>query len=228
MNKHNHQTDLVFLPGWGFHATVFECLTPYFPEQRLHFLDLPPLNNRCISEVVHEVAHQLPPRSTLAGWSLGGLMAIELCAQFPERFDKLVLLASTPKFSAGADWQGINSARINAFIFAAKQDMQQCLHAFLKLVCFPAAARRAAEYFATHTIQDHAALLSYLPYLFQSDLRTACSNLTQPVLSIAGDRDAILAAEPANSLIISGAGHALFFTHAAAVCRHITSFLDAE
>lgn len=41
-----------------------------------------------------EVLHRLPPRASLVGFSLGGLLALELVAQAPERFDRLALICA--------------------------------------------------------------------------------------------------------------------------------------
>lgn len=202
------RTDLIFLPGFGYRASVFSHLAPYFPEYQLHFADLPPLNEAALITF----AQQLPARSVLAGWSLGGLIAIQLCAKFPERFEKLVLLASTPKFLAATDWPGIHPDNFS--------HLKNSLQDFHKLVCFP--SRTARQHFANHTGD---APLTSLDYLYETDCRREYASLSQPVLSIAGDRDAILPASGTEH--IQGAGHALFYTHAAEVCSRIRNFLEA-
>ena len=46
----------------------------------------------------------LPEKCSIAGWSLGGLLAQKYLERFPQRVQSLMLIASTPKFIASADW----------------------------------------------------------------------------------------------------------------------------
>lgn len=214
-------TDIVCLPGWSYRASVFEVLRPHFPHHRLHFVNLPQLND-CMN--LSTLANTLPPHAALIGWSMGGLAAIALCAQFPDLFPTLILLSSTPRFIADNEWQGINSENAASFMQQTMLDIQKTLDQFQALTCFPSRAARA--YFTLHAYDAaHPSLADELHYLFQVDLRRQFVALTQPVLSIHGARDAVLSPALENSHILPDAGHAALFTHAEEVSRLIHSHI---
>lgn len=215
-------TNLVLFPGWSFHASIFTMLTPYLSHYRLHFIDLPTQHNR---DTLISLAQTLPDQAVLAGWSLGGLTAISLCGLFPEKFSKLILLGSTPKFVADNDWAGIPKAAARQFFSAARVDFENTLADFQTLSCLPSHAIK--EHLTAHSRHDTASLLAQLDFLFQADLRDVFAKLTQPILSIAGECDAVLSVT-AGREIISGAGHAFPFTHAAEVCLRMHQFISSN
>lgn len=199
------QHNLVFLPGWEFRASVFSVIAPYFSQHHLHYKDLPTMAGDKINDILQAFSADIPEDSILIGWSLGGMIAIQLCVQFPHKFKKLVLLSSVPKLNKAQDWDD----------------------KFLKLVCFPSVNRSLRYYLDEHKEQKshEEKRRANLNYLFESDLRKEYSNLTLPILSISGDRDAIAPVSEA-SHCIPGAGHAMFFTHTAEVCAYINQFID--
>lgn len=222
---HTQTADLVFLPGWSFHASIFEMLTPHLQKHRLHFIDLPSLHFHD-THTRSEFVSALPTPSTLIGWSLGGLLAISMCASHPLKFNKLILLASSPKFVADENHPGINSHTANDFLLRASQDAEGLLADFHKLVCMPSHSTRA--HLKSHAMNNAHTTLSQLKYLISADFRNEYAKLTLPILSIAGERDAVLPPTTSNNIIIAGAGHAFSFTHHDEVCRHILNFQDSS
>jgi pimeloyl-[acyl-carrier protein] methyl ester esterase len=220
MRQHN----LVFLPGWGYQASVLTVMAPYFSDMNLHFCDLPD------RAALSSFADALPRHATLIAWSLGGLTAIRLCAQFPAQFTRLILLASSPKFTADADWPGIQRERAHTFLSAAQLDIQQTIHHFHQLVSLPSASRLMRKHLAAHAhhTMNRELLLAQLHDLFAADLRIQLKQLSQPTLIINGERDAILPATPLCKHIIPDAGHAFFFTHTEIVSAHIHTFLETS
>ena len=220
MRQHN----LVFLPGWGYQASVLSVMTPYFPDMGLHFCDLP------VRTTSSAFADELPRHATLIAWSLGGLTAIRLCAQFPEKFTRLILLASSPKFTADTDWPGITDERANSFLSAAQFDLQETIGHFHQLVSLPSTSRLMRKHLAAHAhhTSNKELLLAGLHDLFTADLRVPLKQLSQPTLIINGERDAILPAIPACHHLIPDGGHAFFFTHTEIACAHIHTFLETS
>lgn len=206
-------TDLVFLPGWSYRASVFEIMKPHLANHRLHFIDLPKLHD---ADWLPEFAESLPQHATLIGWSLGGLISMMLCARFPERFQRLILLASSPKFTAEYG---------DEFLHQAQQDMQQTLTQFHTLTSFP--SRAARQYFAAHTydVGNTPTLLKQLHFLFETDLRASFHARTLSHLAIHGARDAVLKTPVADAHVIANAGHGFIYTHTAEACQHIQSYL---
>lgn len=196
-------SDLVFLPGWGYRASVFTAMLPYFSDLRVRCMDLP-------------LTDDIPDGKILVGWSLGGLIAMALCAQYPGRYQQLILLASTPKFP---------DDHAASFMNMAETDLTQTLHHFIKLTAFP--SRHAQQYFSAHAddLSSRPSLLHELKFLFDSDMRETFASLKLPVLSLHGSRDAVLPA-PVNTHIIDSAGHGFIYTHAAETSRIIRQFME--
>ena len=103
--------DLVLIHGWAMHAGIFAPLTERLARQfRVHLVDLPGhgYSRDDVTDLAPEhsaaaLASRLP-RAIWVGWSLGGLVALHaaLLPQPPLR--GLVMIASSPRFVAGADW----------------------------------------------------------------------------------------------------------------------------
>ncbi len=195
--------DIVFLPGWGYRASVFTAMLPYFSDLRVSCMDLP-------------LRDDAPNGKVLVGWSLGGMIAMALCAQFPGRYRQLILLASTPTFPTD---------HASTFMNMAETDISQTLQHFIKLTSFP--SRSAQQYFAAHAndITSRPSLMDELKFLFRTDMRKTFASLTLPILSLHGSRDAVLPA-PVNSQIIDGAGHGFIYTHAAETSKVMRQFMD--
>lgn len=196
-------SDLVFLPGWGYRSSVFTAMLPYFSDLRVRCMDLP-------------LTDEIQDGKILVGWSLGGLIAMTLCAQYPDRYQQLILLSCAPKFpnDHAAD-----------FMSMAENDMTQTLQHFIKLTSFP--SRSARQYFAAHAddMNSRPSLHDELAFLFDTDMRETLASLKLPILSLHGSRDAVLPAS-ANSQIIDGAGHGFIYTHAAQTSRVIRQFME--
>jgi len=218
--------NFILLPGLGYRSSVLTAmqslLTPY-PTQ---CVDLPVIDRPFAIDHQTALVSQLRKGSILIGWSLGGLVAIELCKNFPGHFSKLVLLASSPKFIATDNWPGIDAVNFENFAASIHQNSSQTFDMFQKLVCFPTASIKLKHYLSGHTSTHHDSILYYVNYLIRRDLRTSFASLTQPAIAIAGDQDAVLQASPVTTHIIQGAGHALFHTHAELVCSIITQFAE--
>lgn len=167
---------------------------------------------------------ELLQESILIGWSLGGLQAIKLCLLEPHRYDKLILINSTPyfeKFSA-------------TYKEMANHDLPAFQQQFLRWVFYPQHQRKIHNWqthFILATEDTREFLLAQLDTLFTNDLRESYQKLTLPILRIQGSEDAIVSPWSANIQmpneilkIISGS-HALPFTHSAMLAEIISDFL---
>jgi len=54
-------------------------------------------------------------RFVLAGWSMGGAMALRFAIAHPEKLAGLVLLAATPRMMEARGWNGMSERRLAAF-----------------------------------------------------------------------------------------------------------------
>ena len=104
--------DLVLLHGWAMHSGIWACVCEQLAQNfRLHLVDLPGHGlssageSGSLQDMVEMVAEILRDNCVVAGWSLGGQVAIELALQKPMQVEKLVLIATTPCFIKREDWQ---------------------------------------------------------------------------------------------------------------------------
>ncbi|MEY2776095.1 MAG: hypothetical protein RLY30_193 [Pseudomonadota bacterium] len=91
---------LVLIPGTLCDARIFKRVTPKLRSTiSVRYLGLDRLNSR--QQWVRGLIRTLPNRFTLAGFSLGGLVALEILRLVPERVTGLALISSNAE-AAGA------------------------------------------------------------------------------------------------------------------------------
>jgi pimeloyl-[acyl-carrier protein] methyl ester esterase len=227
---------LVLLHGWGTNLRVFdplrEALAKHF---RVTALDLPGHGRSGWPEAATEarllaqLAAQLPRGSTLVGWSLGGQLAMQLAGDPALAVQRLVLIASTPRFVRSADWPyGLPEPTVLDFAAQLVRDPSATVASFLALQVRGSAA--AGEVLAGLTRALHAqggahpdALAFGLRLLRQNDLRSLARSLPVAALVIAGENDRITPPRAAEALarllphaalrLLRRAGHAPFLSH---------------
>jgi pimeloyl-ACP methyl ester carboxylesterase len=196
------QQGMTFISGWSFTDTLWQP----------------------IAAMIEKTVQQARQQKILIGWSLGGLQAIKLCALEPERYDKLILINSTPYFSkfSHAYWQ------------AAESDLLAFQAQFLRWVFYPQHPRKVKNW-QQHWIaatEDSAELLrANLNYLFTTNLSELYPKLKLPILRLQGNKDAIVfpwspsVPMPHETVHLLSGGHALPMTHTATLATMMSNFL---
>lgn len=241
-------TELVLLHGWGLQRAVWDSVVPQLaPAIRTHALDLPGHGAAAMVTpyTTDALAHALlaPRAATPAawlGWSLGGLVALAAALAVPTRVEKLVLVATTPKFVQAADWPcAMPAPQLQQFAAGLTADYASTVLRFLSLQVSveERPTLRALREAATRTPPQAAALQAGLELLAQTDMRALLPGIKQPTLIVQGTRDKLTlpaAAEfLANALphatlrFIDGAGHAPFLSHPAVFTDLVNEFLAA-
>ena len=242
--------DVVLLHGWGLHGGIFEATAAHLAGAfRVTCPDLPghgrsPLQPRFTSldELADAVASTLPEACTLVGWSLGGLAAMRLAAAGHPSVRRLVLVATTPRFVRGPDWEhGLEPAVVDDFATGLREDFRQLVQRFLMLQARGDDQQRAlirqlrARVFA-HGEPVPAALEAGLGVLAGTDLRDSLGRIDLPTLVIAGTHDRLTppaateylaaAIHGARRHLITGASHAPFLSHPDAFHAGLDDFLS--
>jgi pimeloyl-[acyl-carrier protein] methyl ester esterase len=254
---------LVLLHGWGLNLRVWDGLATALAERfRVVAVDLPGhgrsdwLPARASLEKqaaqVHESVSAIASRYSLLGWSLGGQIALRLAAEQgrspaesaerrPPILECLVLIAATPRLSAGPGWPcGTPPERLEEQAAALRTDYTRTVNDFLELQVRGSArgaaalAQLRAALFA-HGEARPEALARGLELLRDTDLRPLLGSIMLPTLVIAGqyDRVALPAASHAlaNALPdakyveIRRAAHAPFLSHLPEVSALLADFL---
>lgn len=195
---------LALVHGWGMNARVFDALSAQLAEDfDVRAPNLPGHGGRgdladdTLAAWADDLAHGLPDGAIVAGWSLGGQVALRAALDRPHKVARLVLLAATPKFLAADDWpHGMAPDDLDAFAGALRADPDKTLLRFLSLqtrgspdqkTLLPALRERL---FAAPGASD-AALAAGLAILRDTDLRAAAATVAQPALVVQGALDTL-------------------------------------
>ena len=183
----------------------------------------------------------MPNGAAVLGWSLGGMVALELARSRPGDLAALVLIATTPCFLARDDWPaGMNPGVLDGFAAGLAGDYRRTLSNFLALQTWgdenaSQALRSLRANLDSHGEPDPQALIAGLGILRTADLRDALAAITVPSLVIAGEHDRITPVAAGRELAsrlpsarfveVPKAGHAPFLSHPETVRREVESFL---
>lgn len=228
--------DVVLLHGWGLHAGVWTDVANALAATgfRVTPIDLPghgrsdSIDEYTLEHIAAHVARVAPARATWVGWSLGGMVAMHLALEQPQRVAGLVLVASTPQFVRADDWpHAMEVSALESFAQALQYDYAQTLQHFLALQTLSSAQGKDTLWHLRDTVIQHPpqpdALHGGLVILRNTNLRPQLNKITCPVQLIFGQRDKLVPSAagaaiqmqiPHASLnVISDAGHAPFLSH---------------
>lgn len=112
------KTPLVLLPGMMCDERLFASQIAEFSNEReVIVLDIS--HGESIEEIARNILNQAPPFFALAGLSMGGIVAMEVFAQQPERIERLALLDSNPR----AELDHVKQERVRQLDRVAKGEM---------------------------------------------------------------------------------------------------------
>ncbi|MFO1405971.1 MAG: pimeloyl-ACP methyl ester esterase BioH [Steroidobacteraceae bacterium] len=241
--------DLVLLHGWALHGGMWG---PWIDElarhARLHLVDLPGHGRSGWSEdcaglggLAAAVRPAVPPGAVVLGWSLGGLVALELARGPRSPVSALVLVATTPRFVADADWvHGMAPDVLAEFARSLAADHAETVRNFLALQVrgderSHETLRQLRRSLDAHGPPDPRALGAGLDILASADLRDDLPRIAVPALVIAGDHDRLTPPGAGRELAIrlpqarhhaiARSGHAPFLSHGPEVLAEVSGFL---
>lgn len=240
---------LVLLHGWGWDSGTWKPLLPALSQLGdVITLDLPGFGaspavpELALEPLLQYLEDSLPPRATLIGWSLGGMLAVALAARCPGKVKRVLTLASNLSFVAHSGWPQAMPGPVNrAFNGAFDADPKATLRRFTGLLAQGDADERhllkrlrsALDIPDTFNRNWHQSL----ELLAQLDNRDCFARLQQPGLHLFASADALVPMLAAGSLpplnprqrveVIAGAGHALHWSQPALVAEQIERFVRA-
>jgi pimeloyl-[acyl-carrier protein] methyl ester esterase len=247
--------DLVLLHGWGLNLRVWDGLASLLEKSfRIITVDLPghgrsewnPKARTPAEQAwqVHATLESLSDRYSLLGWSLGGQIALDLAAAMPGSVERLVLVATTPRFAASPDWPyGMPATALERMATQLKTNYKRTVSDFLELQVrgSTGAEKVLADLHASlfqHGEAHPKALVTGLTTLESSDLRPMLPLVRAPTLVIAGQYDRVTlpaatralaeALPDARYIEIRRAAHAPFLSHTAEFASLVTGFLRGE
>ncbi len=246
-------TPLVLLHGWGLHSGVWQSILPEL-NKRFHCyaVDMPghgesqagnsksfDLNN--MREVLHLLINSIESDNIiLAGWSLGGLVAMDYLSYFPVKIKKLILITANACFCKQPDWPyALDATVLDSFAQQLEQDYKKTVDKFMALQMFGTddyknSLKVLKSSIASRPEPSMQALRSGLGILKKTDLREKLQTLSQSTLMISGEHDRLMPYQAADAMqvlfsnaqstMIKGAGHAPFISHPDEFIQAINEF----
>jgi len=252
--------NLCLLHGWGAQNAIWRdwaqsCLAENFT---VTLIELPGFGNSETLTLNNPTAKQLesawleaiqavlPKKTHLLGWSLGGLLAQKIALHYPQQIDKLICLASTPRFTQNDQWQyGVSPKLMSDFMSAITQDTVQTLNHFWKLQLQGSDGarqhiKRLLALLKDCKLPSLTGLTQGLTLLKELDCRSDATAIQSPILWLLGENDPLIPVnfieeflskngtiQPApKAVILSGAGHMPFRSHPVETANAITAFLQ--
>lgn len=234
-NDFEPKPDLVLVHGWGAHSGVWQAVLPALQKSfRVTCIDLPghghspEFTDNSIESWAKAALEVAPEKAVWLGWSLGGLVAQRVAAMANERIEKLILLASTPKFVADKEW--LNAVDEKVFSAFHAEVIKQPRASLLRFIALQTRGSRTASedgrILRKTLLQPEpksAALDAGMQLLLATDLRKQAAEIVCPVLVLGGERDTLIPYvglskiselfPNAESNFIKQAGHAPFLSH---------------
>lgn len=234
------------LHGWGMNAHLFDdWSTQLATHFQVNLIDLPGhgLNhNEPLSLDLNELAEEAAevPAGIWLGWSMGGMLALNLALKKPQQVTSLIMLCATPCFVAREHWPHGTAVKVlQQFANNLQQDVKQTIQTFLALEVMGVDDERAQlrtlkQNVFERPLPDPQALTAGLQLLEDVDLSGQLKNLQTPSLWISGRRDRLVlpdAMSQAAALcggeyqLLRGSGHAPFIRQADELTRLVLDFL---
>jgi pimeloyl-[acyl-carrier protein] methyl ester esterase len=239
--------DVVLLHGWGSSGRVWiELAARLTPRFRVHAPDLPGYGATPVCEpytleaLADAVAGSAPRRCHVAGWSLGGEVALAWARRAPRQVERLALIGSTPCFTSRPGWPcATTPTALRDFGDRLAADRAGTLARFAAAqVKGDARAPRFASLLG-RLVQESASdgtLAAGLQVLARADLRGELPRLGQPALVLHGARDRIVPPVAGRRLaqalpdgrfaLMRSCAHAPFLSQPERIARALQEFFD--
>jgi len=246
--------DLVMLHGWGMHAGVWQMIRATLASNfRVHTVDLPGHGqsrdghaattlDSWAERVAESVIPNLRGPACWLGWSLGGMLALQLAHAYSEQVRRLMLVATNLRFCQADDWpDAVIPSVLEGFANNLQQDHHGTLQRFLALqVTGDSQARQTLKELKQRILEqpepETAALQTGLDILRTADLRSVATELDQPVLLIGGENDRLVSPTALHNValllsrsqleIIPAAGHAPFISQPEAFIKLVKAYCE--
>jgi pimeloyl-[acyl-carrier protein] methyl ester esterase len=200
---------LVLLHGWAMSASVFNELVPMLADDfRLLIPDLPghgtssPAAQNDLESIGATLNRWLEATESapvaLGGWSLGGMIAMEMARQNSQRINRLLLIGTTPRFTSGDDWTfGLPEVQVRALSRNLARRFESTLADFFNLAFagedIPEERLRIIRNFAVKRSSppDRTVAMALLNGFSEQNQIDLLPHIDQPTLVVHGELDQI-------------------------------------
>ncbi len=240
---------IVLVHGWAMHTGIWRDFAVALSKSyRVICVDLPGHGQ---SEAVADFSLETVAKiltdtideetSCWLGWSMGAEIVLEVARNYPNRVDKIILLAGSPCFIKKDSWSGVDERVLDEFALSLKSDAEPALSRFLAwqvqgLTAWKRYLDKLTVKLFEYGFPDLNTLLSGLTLLKKMDLRKEFAELKIPIAIILGEKDTLIprvvgselqALNPQLELtVINKAGHAPFLSHQDEVVNVVSDFME--
>lgn len=209
---------LVCLHGWAMSAAVFKEMADlladdyqlFIPDLPGHGESSPPPRydlKTYAAGLSGWLQETVPSPCAVLGWSLGGMLALELAQNDKLAVEKLVLVGTTPQFTIGDDWpHGLPATQVRALSRNLGRRFEKTLGEFfaLSFAGEDISSQRIREIrrFAVfnNPLPDKEAALGCLEILAVQNQRESLAGISQPSLILHGRLDQVAPVEAGQAL----------------------------
>lgn len=248
-----HGRPLILLHGWAMSSVVFsEALASFSDTYRVLAPDLRGHGGSTsgpgyaldafADDLAYWVEYLDLQQAALLGWSLGGQVALALYPRLHQHIGRLLLINSTPRFCATADWEGgLPDGQVRALARDLRKNYLLAMNNFFALQFagedLPRERHRQIVTFAVRAgrLPEPEVAVAALETLRSADQREQLTAIEVPVLVMHGELDRIvppaagryLAAQlpQAQSVFLPDLGHAPFLSRPEAIFPLWRTFL---
>jgi len=200
-----HGEVLFFIHGWAANSRIWEGQLKYFSSKyEVIALDLPghgqsswrQVSLADLAEEIEYLRQKLNlDKLNFVGSSLGGMVALKYCDNFPAHGQRLVLAGSPPRFFKSADYPyGLEISRIRKLDQQLDSDYPMILNVFFRSL-FTMEERKNQQVDLSQMLRldsfvpNQTALKHFLTFIEKEDLIDALLRISVPVHFICGTDD---------------------------------------
>jgi pimeloyl-[acyl-carrier protein] methyl ester esterase len=198
--------NLVFLHGWGTDSSVWKKQISYFSNK--YNIETPDIFSNSILNTQYSI---------LIGWSYGGMRAIEMAAAGSGKYEALVLVGSSARFT-----DGMNPVIIKKILRGLKRDYKRTMRDCYQTFFSESEEESGKGFIKGQTFPDKDVAIEILQRLLVMDIRKKLQKINIPTLIIHGDKDEVCPISGGKFLndgiagssiaVIKDAGHTPFYT----------------
>jgi pimeloyl-[acyl-carrier protein] methyl ester esterase len=238
---------LILLHGWGWNSEIWEPLLPSLSQYfQLVLIDLPGfgqshlgLKEYSLPEIARLLMAIAPAKAYWLGWSLGGTVAWWIAINYPEKVEKLITVAASPRFTQDVEWPGVADNVLQKFAESLTHNYEKTISDFLELQLRGSPQREILFRTLQKKLLSHPpayeALQGGLTLLQHTDLRAQLSAVQCPSLHLFGDLDRLVPVKVASLMqglekqgkceVIQKSGHLPFLSQPEIFTEYLIQFL---